>query len=244
MNLFQEVKEAVTTRETASFYGIEADRKGMVCCPFHNDHTPSMKLDKRYHCFGCGEDGDVINFVAKLFGLSQYDAAIKLVNDMDILVSEENLPRSKKKNGKESKEEKEKKARVIRMRNRAKLQQARERQLEEALSRVHRVYCDYFRLLNRWAEEYSPSNPEEEPHPLFLEALQKRDQIEHLLDTLDFGTAEEKALVLIDKAKEIDELERRIKEYEPGDRTRSPYGPAFDSAEDDSEGSERSSGTE
>ena len=42
----------------------------MACCPFHDDKNPSMKVDQRFHCFGCGEDGDVIDFTAKLFDLS------------------------------------------------------------------------------------------------------------------------------------------------------------------------------
>ena len=68
-NLFSSVKEAVTTREAAEAYGIRVNRSGMACCPFHNDKNPSMKIDKRFHCFGCGADGDVINFTALLFGL-------------------------------------------------------------------------------------------------------------------------------------------------------------------------------
>jgi DNA primase len=43
-NLFSYVKEAVTTREAAEFYGIRVNRSGMACCPFHNDKNPSMKL--------------------------------------------------------------------------------------------------------------------------------------------------------------------------------------------------------
>lgn len=53
----------------------------MALCPFHDDHTPSMKLDERYHCFGCGEGGDVIDFTAKLFRLSLREAADKLLED-------------------------------------------------------------------------------------------------------------------------------------------------------------------
>ena len=59
----------------AEHYGIEVKRNGMACCPFHDDRTPSMKVDKRFHCFGCQEDGDVIDFVGKLFGLSPKRAA-------------------------------------------------------------------------------------------------------------------------------------------------------------------------
>lgn len=51
MNVFEAVKQSVTTRQAAEHYGIRVGRNGMACCPFHNDKTPSMKLDRRYHCF-------------------------------------------------------------------------------------------------------------------------------------------------------------------------------------------------
>ena len=43
-----------------------------------------MKVDKRFHCFGCQEDGDVIDFVGKLFGLSPKRAAEKLAEDFGV----------------------------------------------------------------------------------------------------------------------------------------------------------------
>ena len=58
MNVFEAVKQSVTTRQAAEHYGIHVGRNGMACCPFHHDKTPSMKLDRRYHCFGCGADGN------------------------------------------------------------------------------------------------------------------------------------------------------------------------------------------
>ena len=74
MNVFETVKQSVTTRQAAEHYGIRVGRNGMACCPFHNDKTPSMKLDRRYHCFGCGADGDVIDFTAALYGLGKKQA--------------------------------------------------------------------------------------------------------------------------------------------------------------------------
>ena len=56
----------------------------MACCPFHNDKTPSMKLDRRYHCFGCGADGDVIDFAAALYGLGKKEAAVQLAQDFGL----------------------------------------------------------------------------------------------------------------------------------------------------------------
>ena len=78
MNVFEAVKQSVTARQAAEMYGIKVRRNGMACCPFHNDKNPSMKLDKRYHCFGCQADGDAIDFTARLFGLNSKEAALKL----------------------------------------------------------------------------------------------------------------------------------------------------------------------
>ena len=85
MDLFTQVKMAVSVKEAAEYYGLEVKRGSMVCCPFHNDRTPSMKLNEDYfYCFGCGATGDVIDLVAKLFNLSSYDAAKKLAYDFGI----------------------------------------------------------------------------------------------------------------------------------------------------------------
>ena len=76
MDLFTQIKMGVSVKEAAEYYGLEVNRGNMVCCPFHNDRTPSMKLNEDYfYCFGCGATGDVIDLVAKLFNLSSYDAA-------------------------------------------------------------------------------------------------------------------------------------------------------------------------
>ena len=40
-----------------------------------------MKIDINYHCFACGAGGDVIDYVSRMFGLSQYGAARKLIDD-------------------------------------------------------------------------------------------------------------------------------------------------------------------
>ena len=86
-NVFEAVKQSVSTREAAEFYGIKVSRTGMACCPFHDDKNPSMKVDQRFHCFGCGADGDVIDFTAKLFDLSPKEAAEKLAQDFGLILS-------------------------------------------------------------------------------------------------------------------------------------------------------------
>ena len=85
MRLFETIKETVTVGQASEYYGMKIGRNNMICCPFHNDHHPSMKLNTTYYyCFGCGATGDVIQFVANLFGLSNYEAAKKIAVDFGI----------------------------------------------------------------------------------------------------------------------------------------------------------------
>ena len=66
MDLFTQIKMAVSVKEAAEYYGLEVNRGNMVCCPFHADRTPSMKLNEDYfYCFGCGATGDVIGLTAR-----------------------------------------------------------------------------------------------------------------------------------------------------------------------------------
>ena len=150
MTVFQAVKESVTTRQAAGRYGIQVGRSGMACCPFHQDKTPSMKVDRRFHCFGCGEDGDVIDFTAKLFGLPPKEAAEKLAGDFGV-------PYDAK--GQENYRPPEKPL------------VSREERWRRVETRCFRALCRYYHLLGDWEREYAPKSPEEQLHPLFLFAV-------------------------------------------------------------------------
>lgn len=213
MGIYSQIKEQVSTREVAEYYGIKVNRAGMACCPFHKDKTPSMKVDKNFVCFGCQEKGDVIRFASKLFGLPPYDAAGKLIEDMGLTVTAENRPEVQPG-----------------IRQKAKRERTEKQQFEQAVNRVYNVFCDYFHLLNKWAKEHAPRSPTEDFHPLFVEAMHKRDYVEYLLDLLLYGSKEDKAFVLIDKGKEVDDLERRIRDFKSGDGERAPGGDSDPSA--------------
>ena len=87
MNQFESVRAAVPLRDAAKHYGLTVSRNGMTCCPFHEDRHPSLKMNEDYFfCFGCGASGDVIDFTARLFGISFKDAATKLAADFGISV--------------------------------------------------------------------------------------------------------------------------------------------------------------
>ncbi len=53
------------------------------CCPFHNEKTPSFSVNEEkgfYHCFGCGEHGDIISFTMKTGNLEFRDAIKELAD--------------------------------------------------------------------------------------------------------------------------------------------------------------------
>lgn len=199
MNVFEAVKEAVSTERAAVFYGIPVSRNGMALCPFHEDRHPSMKVDQRFHCFGCQADGDVIDFTARLFDLNPKEAAQKLAEDFSVSFDgkEHDPPKRKTVKPKISEE-------------------LRYRQAER---HCFRVLCDYFHLLERWKEEYAPKQPEDDWHPLFVEALQRQSYIEYLLDTFLTGSVEERAALVVEYGKEVTKIEHRMSKFTTIHRT-------------------------
>ena len=199
-NVFEVVKQSVSTREAAAFYGIEVKRNGMACCPFHDDKNPSMKVDQRFHCFGCGADGDVIDFTAKLFDLSPKEAAEKLAQDFGLIYDSQAPPRR----------------RYVRQKTEA-------QKFREDRQRCYRVLSDYYYLLKKWEADRSPKTPEEEPHPRFVEAIQKKAYVEYLLDLFLYESEEEQKAWIAEHTAEITHLERRLKimaENKPTNRER------------------------
>ena len=199
-NVFEAVKQSVSTKEAAEFYGIKVSRTGMACCPFHDDKNPSMKVDQRFHCFGCGADGDVIDFTAKLFNLSPKEAAEKLAQDFGLIYDSQAPPRR----------------RYVRQKTEA-------QKFREDRQRCYRVLSDYYYLLKKWEADRSPRTPEEEPHPRFVEAIQKKAYVEYLLDLFLYESEEEQKAWIAEHTAEITHLERRLKimaENKPTNRER------------------------
>ncbi|MHB1042357.1 MAG: CHC2 zinc finger domain-containing protein [Eubacteriales bacterium] len=101
-NVFEVVKENVSTAEVAECYGIDVRRKCLRhvgACPFHNDKNPSFVVfpDGGWKCFGCGAaGGDAISLVAKILKISQYSAAVKIAEDFNIPVPNRLRPAERK----------------------------------------------------------------------------------------------------------------------------------------------------
>ena len=186
-SVFEVVKQSVTVREAAELYGIAVGRGGMACCPFHDDRHPSMKVDTRFHCFGCGADGDVIDFTARLYGLSPKEAAEKLAQDFGLSYDSKAPPRRS----------------YVRQKSEAQVR-------KEKREHGWRVLTDYYHLLRKWEADYSPKTPDKDPHPRFLEAIQKKDYMGYLLDTFLDSSTEEQDQWIAEHTAEISAIEGRV----------------------------------
>ena len=186
-SVFEVVKQSVTAREAAELYGIAVGRGGMACCPFHDDRHPSMKVDTRFHCFGCGADGDVIDFTARFYDLSPKEAAEKLAQDFGLSYDSKAPPRRS----------------YVRQKSEAQVR-------KEKREHGWRVLTGYYHLLRKWEADYSPKTPDEAPHPRFLEAVQKKDYMGYLLDTFLDSSTEEQDQWIAEHTAEISAIERRV----------------------------------
>lgn len=66
-----EIKQEYSMGEVVGRYGLVPNRRGYIPCPFHKEKTASMKIyAKDYHCFGCGENGDIFDFIQKMDGIT------------------------------------------------------------------------------------------------------------------------------------------------------------------------------
>ena len=191
MRIFEIIKENVNLREAAERYGVEVNHYGMALCPFHNDRYPSLYVaDDHYHCFACGEHGDVIDFVSKLFHLSLYDAAQKLATDFQLTPDK---PPS---------------AAALH----AKCIQTEAQQLRENERLCFSVLSDYARVLRSWKVRYAPQSPDAPVHARFMEACHKLDETEYYLDILCVGDSHERAEVVQQQMVDgkLDRLRRRL----------------------------------
>ena len=197
MNVFEAVKRSVTTRQAAERYGIRVGRNGMCVCPFHEDKNPSMKVDRRFHCFGCQADGDVMDFVSRLENVSPKEAALMLAKDFAIPYDDKEPPGGNRRRPQPR-------------------QESPEQQFKRMERYCFRVLSDYHNLLRRWKRDFAPKTPEEAWHPLFVEALQRMSHVEYLLDVLLFSDMGERAALIASYGKEVRSLERRMADLAAG----------------------------
>ena len=198
MRIFEIVKENVNLREAAELYGIDVNRYSKALCPFHNDRHPSLYVaDDHFYCFACREHGDVIDFVGRLFQLSPYNAARKLMADFHL--SPDKPPSAAALHAK-------------RIRTEA-------QQLMENERLCFSVLSDYARVLRDWKVRYAPLTQDEPLHERFIEACHNLDQTEYYLDILCAGDSHERAEVVQQQMADgkLEELRQRLEEIHKED---------------------------
>ena len=197
MNVFESVKMGVSMTEAAERYGVTVNRSRKALCPFHNDHNPSLFVaDDHYHCFACGEHGDVIDFVAKLYGLSLHEAAKKLAYDFGIQTDKPpSIAMQEKWNRK-----------------------TEAQRLRETEKLCFSALMEYMKLLQEWKRLYAPRTPEEKWHPHFVEVCEHLDYVEYMVDLLIMGDSYERNEV-IDRMLtdgKLEKLQNHLKKHGEG----------------------------
>lgn len=79
MNLFQTAKQ-ISCADAAQRLGLKGSGRKW-CCPFHDDHNPSMHCfedSRRFYCFSCNAKGDAADLWAKVTGTNLREAAEQL----------------------------------------------------------------------------------------------------------------------------------------------------------------------
>lgn len=163
------IKAMLDVREVFEYYGIQVDRKGFASCPFHSERTASCKVYKDgFKCFGCGEHGDVIDFMQKYFNFGKYDACKRLNDDFGLHIpfERESLPFDQYK------------------------AQMRVDQARMKKSKIDKLYKEYWMAHDKcmfyrdYIQLHKPKD-NEEPTKEFLEALKRLGPCEYLLDVAE-----------------------------------------------------------
>lgn len=130
------INDSLTMQRIIEHYGIGDLKNGKMLCPFHPEKTPSFTVKGIFwHCFGCNEGGDIIQFVRKYFNLSFPASLVKLDCDFHL-----GLPVGRKLTAAERREQ----------RRQAERRRAERDELARKKTRAQAAYialCDYYRWL-------------------------------------------------------------------------------------------------
>lgn len=163
----QTIKDRLTMRDVLEHYGYAVKRR--MPCPIHSGKDNNFEIkEKSWRCYSRCGGGDVISFVQQMFGLSFPDTLKKIDTDFNLGLFEHISNR--------------KSLDIARQSYKRKKERERQKQeIEDVKNRYWEVFDEWVRL-DRNKTLYSPKTPDEELHPLFVEALQKLAYQEYLLD--------------------------------------------------------------
>lgn len=162
---FKLIKNSVKIDQVVKFYGINL-KNNKALCPFHSEKIPSFAVNNSkqiFNCFTCQVGGDAITFTARLFGLSNKDAAIKIDNDFLIGTTNQKLSRID----------------IVNIKRKQKIEnekKIKEEKYKEYKINIEEIYVEYDKItMNEKPAKW------EEPNDLFIFAtIQKNNMYEYL----------------------------------------------------------------
>ena len=136
MDNIAEIKSRVSMFDICRYYGIQVNSKGYTRCVFHSDKTPSMKVydNGTFHCFGCGANGDVIDFVKQHDCCTTQQAIENIGRGFGLNLDTKHKPSAKEMREANAKREQQKKDRV--------LNEAYRRAYEERYDKASKRLCE------------------------------------------------------------------------------------------------------
>lgn len=170
MNMLKFISRMADMKKIIARYGYSLNTNGFMRCPFHSEKTASMKLyanNTRWHCFGCGADGDAVDFVKRIEGTDS-KTAISRVNDICALglpIKGERPTLKQVRHIKELTEQVE--------RERAALEKAKV-ELDELITKL----C----MIDRIIMAAAPKSPEDEISDTYAEALKLQPYYDYLYE--------------------------------------------------------------
>ena len=165
MNAAEEIKQNVSMYDVLEQYGYVLNRTGAMSCPFHEEKTPSFRVyhnGTRWHCFGCGSGGTVIDFIMQLFHLDFYQAIVRLNMDFNLGLCGQRPS----------------------LRERQRIAQEKARKARELFEYREGYKANISRFRRLWyaRKEQAPQSAEEQRSPAFLESLLYLEYLEYWLE--------------------------------------------------------------
>lgn len=138
-------------------------------CPFHQEKTPSFTVNpekQRFHCFGCGADGDVLQFVQDYYHLD-FPAAQRWLGDRYGISPTTDAPS---------------KAKIKQINQEREQARQREDRIESIIREQYNRLCEIERSIYKIIGSISCENDLDKP--IVIAALQSKSRVEHLLNGL------------------------------------------------------------
>lgn len=186
-----EAAKMLDMRTVAEYYGLSVNRHGRGLCPFHSEKTPSFTAypdGRGFYCYGCGNGGDAITFVSKLFDLSPIES-LKRLNadftlglDFDSPIDTETIKK-----------------------RRAEVRLVKD--FDEWEKYTFRIVCRFSHVLKDAIHKLAPKSPDDEPNPAWVYALSNISRIEYWLEILTFGDYQEKIQFYKNAAEEVNAID-------------------------------------